>query len=218
MPGLKKFLQQHYVPSNANDAQLAKDNLKLIKKRAKFEEADPNFTASEAQSELLKQDQEKQDPENISAIKEELRGSLLSIASKLLSSEHTRLHHLSNPEQQLWNSFQKADIYEFLTGEKDCIPEFQYNWISPEAPAIRWVIPTVVQPPLSAPPPQPPVAAPVAPPVAPPAAPPQAPPQQQQIAQQVQQEPIPNQQPVPPVQVPAEIVLPEQKVEGSTQV
>jgi hypothetical protein len=218
MPGLKKFLQQHYVPSNANDAQLAKDNLKLIKKRAKFKEADPNFTASEAQSELLKQDQEKQDPENISAIKEELRGSLLSIASKLLSSEHTRLHHLSNPEQQLWNSFQKADIYEFLTGEKDCIPEFQYNWISPEAPAIRWVIPTVVQPPLPAPPPQPPVAAPVAPPVAPPAAPPQAPPQQQQIAQQVQQEPLPNQQPVPPVQVQAEIVLPEQKVEGSTQV
>jgi hypothetical protein len=54
-----------------------------------------------------------------------------------LASEHTRLHHLSKAEQNLWNSFNKADIYEFLTGEKDCIPEFQFNWFSPEAPAIR---------------------------------------------------------------------------------
>ncbi len=76
---------------------------------------------------LSKKDQQKADQVKISAIKEELRGSLLSIASKLLVSEHTRLHHLSKAEQQLWNSFEKADIYEFLTGEKDCIPEFQFN-------------------------------------------------------------------------------------------
>jgi hypothetical protein len=83
-------------------------------------------------------DQEKEDHVEISAIKEELRGSLLSIASKLLSNEHLRLHHLSKAEQQLWNSFEKADIYKFLTGEKDCIPEFQLNWTSPETPAICW--------------------------------------------------------------------------------
>jgi len=47
------------------------------------------------------------DPVNILAIKEELRAALLSIASKLLKSEHTRLHHLSDAEQQLWNSFEK---------------------------------------------------------------------------------------------------------------
>jgi hypothetical protein len=79
------------------------------------------------------------DPDEISAIKEELRSSLLSIASKLLASEHTRLHHLSKSEQLLWNSFEKADIYEFLTGDKDCIPEFQFNWFSPDAPAIRFL-------------------------------------------------------------------------------
>ena len=73
------------------------------------------------------------------AIKAELRHSLLSIASKLLKSEDTRLHHLTSAEQQLWNSFEKADIYEFLTGEKDTIPEFQFNWVSPEAPSLRVV-------------------------------------------------------------------------------
>jgi hypothetical protein len=86
---------------------------------------------------ITKADQQITDPDEISAIKEELRSSLLSIASKLLASEHTRLHHLSKSEQLLWNSFEKADIYEFLTGDKDCIPEFQFNWFSPEAPAIR---------------------------------------------------------------------------------
>jgi len=30
-----------------------------------------------------------------------------------------------------------VDIYEFLTGEKDTLPEFQFNWITPE-PSIRW--------------------------------------------------------------------------------
>jgi transposase InsO family protein len=96
---------------------------------------------------ISKADQQKQDQAEISAIKEELRSSLLSIASKLLASEHTRLHHLSKAEQQLWNSFEKADIYEFLTGEKDCIPEFQFNWFSPEAPAIRQVFPQPQPPP-----------------------------------------------------------------------
>jgi hypothetical protein len=59
---------------------------------------------------LSKADQDKQDQTGITAIKEELRGSLLSISSKLLASEHTRLHHLSKAEQQLWNSFEKANI------------------------------------------------------------------------------------------------------------
>jgi hypothetical protein len=37
---------------------------------------------------------------------------------------------LTPPEQKLWNLFEKSDIYEFLTGEKDTIPEFRYNWIT----------------------------------------------------------------------------------------
>jgi hypothetical protein len=45
-----------------------------------------------------------------SAIKEELCSSLLSIASKLLSSEHLRLQHLSQAEQHLWNSFKNRHL------------------------------------------------------------------------------------------------------------
>jgi hypothetical protein len=70
------------------------------------------------------------DPIKISAIKEELRDKLTSIASKLLSSEHTRLEHLSNEEQILWNSFDNGEIYEFITGEPDTLPEFQITGLN----------------------------------------------------------------------------------------
>ncbi len=45
----------------------------------------------------------KKDQTVIGAIKEALRGQLTSIASKLLSSEHTKLEDLSVEEQHLWN-------------------------------------------------------------------------------------------------------------------
>jgi hypothetical protein len=61
----------------------------------------------------------------IGAIKETLRGQLTSIASKLLSSEHTKLEDLSVEEQHLWNLFDNSDIYEFITREPDTLPEFQ---------------------------------------------------------------------------------------------
>jgi len=131
------------------------------------------------------------------AIKAELRGALLSVASKLLKDTDTRLHHLSKAEQELWNSFEKADIYEFLTGEKDTIPEFQFNWFSPEAPVVHQV---PGQPPTT--PPAPVVPLVVAPPPQPIAAPPPA-----------QANPLPVQQPVPeqPVQEDAQPVQQNQQ-------
>jgi hypothetical protein len=169
-------------------------NVETLLKETKYKvhsRADPlNFKSlsTETQNNVTsKADQEKPDQTEITAIKEELRGSLLSVASKLLASEHTRLHYLSQAEQQLWNSFKKADIYEFLTGEKDCIPEFQFNWFSPEAPAILRVCPQPKpQPaaPLPAAPPVPPappaITAPLPPAVPAPAAPPDAFPLQHQ--------------------------------------
>jgi hypothetical protein len=71
------------------------------------------------------------DPIKIAAIKEELRGKLTSIASKLLNSQHSRLEDLSLEEQILWKSFDNGKIYECITGEPDTLPEFQYNWIEP---------------------------------------------------------------------------------------
>jgi hypothetical protein len=62
---------------------------------------------------------------------------LLSVASKLLSSQHITLEQLSKEEQDLWNSYDNTDIYEFLTGEKDTLPEFQFDWITTD-PKIRF--------------------------------------------------------------------------------
>jgi hypothetical protein len=137
-----------------------------------------------------------------------------------LASEHTRLHHLSKAEQQLWNSFEKADVYEFLTGEKDCIPEFQFNWIFSEAPAIRQVLPPGALPqaqqaaPLPSAQPVPPV--PPAPPAAPAQAGPQeAPPQQHQALAPAPQHQALFQQGVHPAEAPQAQAPQDQKVIGS---
>ncbi len=71
------------------------------------------------------------DPIKIYAIKEELRLKLTSIASKLLSSEHFHFCNLSEEEQHLWRQFDNEEVYKFITGEEDTLPEFQYNWIEP---------------------------------------------------------------------------------------
>ncbi len=67
----------------------------------------------------------------IGAIKEVFRTQLTSIASKLLNSEHSKLEDLLLEEQNLWKLFDNSDIYEFITGEPDTLPEFQYDWIEP---------------------------------------------------------------------------------------
>jgi hypothetical protein len=130
----------------------------------------------------------------IGAIKESPRSSLVSIASKLLSSERTTLQDVSSEEQNLWNTFDNSDIYEFITGEPDCLSESQFDWIEPchlaahLPPGYTWEHPLQdqaqpVQPP--APPVQPP-----APPVQPPASPVQ-PPQPQAPPEQCDQPPVP---------------------------
>jgi hypothetical protein len=37
---------------------------------------------------------------------------------------------LTHSEQELWNKFEKSDFYNFLTGEKDTVPEFCHNWVA----------------------------------------------------------------------------------------
>jgi hypothetical protein len=77
------------------------------------------------------------------------------------------LDQLSQEEQDLWNSYDNTDIYEFLTGEKDTLPEFQFNWITTD-PKIQFPADWKD---LIAPPPQP-------------KPPQQQPPQHQQVQQQ----------------------------------
>jgi hypothetical protein len=63
-------------------------------------------------------------------ITESLSEPLMKIAQKLLISDKATFEQLTTTEQNLWTRFETADIYRFLTGEEDMVPEFQYNWTS----------------------------------------------------------------------------------------
>jgi hypothetical protein len=54
----------------------------------------------------------------------------LHIANKLLGRQNLNFDQLTPPEQKLWNLVENSDIYEFLTSDKDTIPEFRHNWIT----------------------------------------------------------------------------------------
>ncbi len=125
LPKTSKYL----INRNALSEQACKieSNAKQVKSALCYLIKNLNFSNFNA-------DQPETDWLRICGIKKSFRSSLLSIASKLLSSEHQKLEDLTKEEQQLWNS----DIYEFLTGEKDTIPEFQYNWIEPCVPAFQF--------------------------------------------------------------------------------
>jgi len=59
-----------------------------------------------------------------------LREPLLNVANKLLGRQHLNFKQLTPSEQDLWNKREKSDIYEFLTCEKDTVPEFCSNWLT----------------------------------------------------------------------------------------
>ena len=61
-------------------------------------------------------------------IAESLRESLMKIAQHLLISDKNTFEQLTPADKQLWSKFETSDIYRFLTGEEDTVPEFQYNW------------------------------------------------------------------------------------------
>ncbi len=47
------------------------------------------------------------------------------IANKLLGRQCLNFEQLTTPEQQLWSLFEKSDIFEFLTGQTDTVPQFE---------------------------------------------------------------------------------------------
>ncbi len=52
------------------------------------------------------------------------------MANKLLGRQRLNFEQLTPSEQELWNKFEKSDIYEFLSGEKDTVPGFCSNWFT----------------------------------------------------------------------------------------
>jgi hypothetical protein len=58
-----------------------------------------------------------------------LHAPLLTITDKLLGRQNLNFEQLTTPEQKLWQLFEKSDIYEFVTSEKDTIPEFRHDYV-----------------------------------------------------------------------------------------
>ena len=82
------------------------------------------------------------DNELKTGIAESLCEPLMNITQKLLISDKATFEQLTTAEQNLWTKFETADIYRFLTGEEDTVPEFQYNWTS--IPKLQPLGPTFV--------------------------------------------------------------------------
>ncbi len=131
--GIKKF--SHF----ACQTDIFQDPQNLIKNTEKFNQPNENFIS--ALFNLIKKHKyckndtikplKDMDQATIGAIKEALRVRLVSIASRLLNSQHSKFQDLPEEDKNLWTQFANSDIYEFITGEQDTLPEFQYNWIEP---------------------------------------------------------------------------------------
>ncbi len=77
-------------------------------------------------------------------------------------------------EQKFWNLFDNSDIYEFITGEPDTLPEFQFDWVEPCQLAVHFPPGVIITHPRDFIPPQDQNKTPIqqAQPLAPPAQPP----------------------------------------------
>jgi hypothetical protein len=93
-------------------------------------------------------------------ITESLREPLMKIAQYLLISDKNTFEQLTPEDKKLWTTFETSDIYRFLTGEEDTVPEFQYNWttvpkLQPLGPANTFTSATPPAPPAAPPAPAP---------------------------------------------------------------
>jgi transposase InsO family protein len=78
-------------------------------------------------------------------INETLRKPLMHIANKLLGRQRLSFEQLTTPEQNLWSLFEKSDIFEFLTGQKDTVPQFENFLTFGAAPKVNINIQRIAQ-------------------------------------------------------------------------
>jgi hypothetical protein len=100
----------------------------LIEKQNELREARKLIKTKEnvrAFNQNLINDNEIKSGGDIFLINEALREPLMHIANKLLGRQRLNFEQLTSPEQELWSLFEKSDIFEFLTGQKDMVPQFE---------------------------------------------------------------------------------------------
>ncbi len=68
--------------------------------------------------------------DEIFLINESLREPLLNVANKLFGRQRLSFEQLTPSEKELWTKFETSDIYQFLTGQSNTVPEFCHNWLT----------------------------------------------------------------------------------------
>ena len=127
---LGKHLINHNAQNAANSISDSSDSLQFLISKQFFDEAtskdlikiqemiSETRNHSDANDNLINA-QTKQQSDEIFLINESLRKPLLNVANKRLGRQRLNFEQLTPAEQELWNKFEKSDIYKFLTGEKD---------------------------------------------------------------------------------------------------
>ena len=96
----------------------------LIKKQNDLRDAQ-NLINAQEKARVFNQTDEINSDGEIFLISKTLCEPLMHIANKLLGRQCLNFKQLTTPEQQLWSLFEKSDIFEFLTGQKDTVPQFE---------------------------------------------------------------------------------------------
>ncbi len=125
----KLQLGEHLIDHNAQNAanliSAASDSLQNLISKQFFDEATSKnlikiqqliCDTRNANDNLINGCEDKPS-DGIFLISESLCEPLLNVANKLLGRQHLNFEQLTPSEQELWNKFEKSDIYEFLTGE-----------------------------------------------------------------------------------------------------
>ncbi|MFN9943419.1 MAG: hypothetical protein ACK56I_28495, partial [bacterium] len=63
----------------------------------------------------------------------------------MLSRQNLNFDQLTHPEQELWKLFENSDIYEFLTGQKDTVPQFENSLTFSANPSVNINIQRIAQ-------------------------------------------------------------------------
>ncbi len=126
------FLNSDKIPIAKRDEKHFTNNFpfqelnsaELLTKQNELRHAQNLINEQREACEFNKKDEIKSDGE-IFLINEALREPLMHIANKLLGRQRLSFEQLTPPEQKLWSLFEKSDIFEFLTGQKDTVPQFE---------------------------------------------------------------------------------------------
>jgi hypothetical protein len=116
----------------------------LINKQNELRHAQ-NLINEQREARAVNQNDEIKSDGEIFLINEALRKPLMHIANKLLGRQRLNFEQLTTPEQNLWSLFEKSDIFEFLTGQKDTVPQFENFYTFGAAPKVNINIQKIAQ-------------------------------------------------------------------------